>query len=95
MRLLTQLGKFRVGYPSELLAARRRLFLSMAAQMVATRVAVDIKKRQWVSSLLQEPGLTVIRVLIAIFIAFLIAFVAHELVTGNVNIQWIVELLSP
>ena len=92
--MLTRLRELRVGYPPDLLVARRRLFLSMASQVVATRVAVDIKKKQWIYLILQEPSLTVIRVLIAVFIAFLIAFMAHELVTDNVNFQWIVDLLS-
>jgi len=94
IKLLSQLKKLRVEYPPELLITRRRLYLSMAAQVAATRIAVDIKKKQWIYSIMHEPGSIVIKVLIVVFVAFLIAFVAHELATGHVSFVWLMTLLS-
>ena len=93
--LLAQLRKLRVEYPSDLLAARRKLFLSWVAQVVATRIDVKAKRNHWASSILHEPSSTVIKVLIVVFVAFLLAFVAHAIAIGSVNFGWLIELLSP
>ena len=95
IKLLSQFGKLRVEYPPELLVARRRLFVNMAAQVAATRAAVDSGRKRWLFSIVHEPGSTVIKVLIAVFVAFLIAFVVHFVVNGEVNFEWIMELILP
>jgi len=95
IRLLSQLRKIRMEYPPELLAARRKLYLNLIAQLAATHVAVTAKRKQLVSSIVREPDSTVIKVLIVVFVAFLIAFVAHTIANGNVNFGWLMELLSP
>jgi len=92
--LLTQLRIVRVKYPPELLTARRRLYLGIAAQVAAPRASVDIKWKRWISSIMREPGSTIIKVLIAIFVAFLIAYTAHAIATGNVDLVWLIDLLS-
>ncbi len=92
--LLTQLRIVRVKYPPELLTARRRLYLGMAAQVADPRTSVDTKWKQWISSIMREPGSTVIKVLIAIFVAFLIAYTAHTIAIGNADLGWLMDLLS-
>ena len=94
IELLSQLGKLRVEYPPELLAARRKLYLNLTGQLAATRIAVGDRKNQFPSSIEREPISVVVKVLIAVFIAFLIAFVAHSIATGNVDLGWLRELLS-
>jgi hypothetical protein len=92
--LLAQLGKLRVEYPPDLIAAQRRLYLGWVAQVVATRVDVNARRNHWASSILHEPSSTVIKVLIVVFVAFLLAFVAHAIAIGSVNFEWLIELLS-
>jgi hypothetical protein len=94
IRLLTQLRKINVKYPPDLLAARRRLYLNLAAQLAVTRIAATTKKQQLLFSIEREPGSIVIRALILIFIAFLVAFIAHSIATGNIDLWWFLELLS-
>ena len=94
IKLLSQFGKIRAEYPPELLATRRRIYLSLAAQLAATRNTVNARRKQWVFSIMQEPDSTIIKVLIVIFVAFLIAFMAHAVATGNVDFGWLMELLS-
>jgi len=94
IKLLSQLRKFRAEYPPELLAARRKLYLDLATQLAATRITVNARRKQWVSLIMREPGSTVIKVLIVVFVAFLIAFVAHAIATGNISFGWLMEFLS-
>ena len=94
IKLLSQLSKIRAEYPPELLAARRRIYLSLAAQLAATRSTVNTRRKQWVFSIMHEPGSTVIRVLIVVFTAFLIAFIAYSITTGNLDFGWLMDLLS-
>lgn len=91
--LLSQLVRLRVKYPPELLATRRTLYLGWIAQMIATRISVNAGRDRWTASILREPGSTVVKVLIIIFVAFLIAFVAHAIATGNVNFGRLIGLL--
>jgi hypothetical protein len=36
----------------------------------------------------------IVKALIVLFAGFLIAFVVHSIVTGNVNFEWLSQLLS-
>ena len=92
IKLLSQLRNIRAEYPPELLATRRRIYLSLAAQLAATRNTIDSRRKQVVSAMVQES--TIIKVLLAILVAFLIAFGAYSITTGNVNFGWLMELLS-
>ena len=94
VRLLPRLKELPVEYPPELLAAQRESYLDMAVQLAATKSVVKPKRRQRRYSIMREPGSTVIKALIVVFTAFLIAFVAHSIATGNVNFEWLRELLS-
>jgi len=93
VKLLSQLGKIRAKYPPELLAARRRIYLSLAAQWTATRNAVSTRKKQFAFLTMQVPASTVIRGLVVIFVAFLITFMIHAMATGNLDFGWVMELL--
>ena len=92
--LLAQLRKLRVEYPPDLLVAQRKRYLGTAAQVTATRITVDTKWKQWISSIMREPGSTMIKVLIVILVSYLIAFVAHAFATGNLDFGWLLDLLS-
>ena len=92
--LLSQLRYLSVGYPPNLLAARRRLYLGMAAQVASTHASVETRRKQWIYSILREPGATIVKVLIVIFAAFLISYVAHAIATGNIDFRWLMDLLS-
>jgi hypothetical protein len=95
IRLLSELKKHRVEYPPELLATRRRLYLSLSAQLAATRIEVEHRKPQILFSIEREPVAMIVKVLIAIFVAFLVAFVAHSIATGYVvDFGWLRELLT-
>ena len=94
IKLLSQIRMIRAEYPLDLLTARRRLYLGMAAQIAATRASVDNKWKQWISSIVREPSSTVIKALVVFFVVFLIAFVVHSLATGNLAFRWIIELIS-
>ena len=91
--LLSLLRKIRAEYPPELLAARRRIYLSLAAQLAATRNTIKAGRKQFVSSTVQEPTSIVTKVLVVIFVAFLIAFIVYFITTGNVDFGWLIELL--
>lgn len=94
INLLSQLGKVHIKYPPELLAARRKLYLDLAAQLAVTRDAVAAKRKQLISSTLRDPDSVVVGVLIVLFAAFLIAFVAHAIAAGEVNLVRLIGLLS-
>lgn len=81
-------------YHPELLAARRMAYLMLAAQLSATRSVVDSRRKQWVTSIVQEPISTIIKALIIVFVAFLVAFLARAIATGNLNFEWLLNLLS-
>ena len=92
IKLLSQLRNIRAEYPPELLAARRRIYLSLAAQLAATRNTIDSRRKQVVSAMVQES--IIIKVLLVILVAFLIAFVAYSITSGNLDFEWLMELLS-
>jgi hypothetical protein len=93
--LLTQLKDIHTNrYPPELLAARRRIYLSLVMQLTLTRDTVNTRRKQFMYSIVREPMSTIIKALALVFIAFLIAFVAHSVATGNVNFEWLLKLLS-
>lgn len=92
--LLPQLKELRTEYPPELLAAQRESYLDMVAQMAAKCSVANPGKQQWRYSIMREPGSTVVKALIVVFTAFLIAFVAHSIATDNVNFEWLRELIS-
>jgi hypothetical protein len=94
IRLLSQLNELRGEYPPDLLAARRKVYLSIAKQLVVTHIAVDDRKNQFLSSIEREPIAVVVKALIAVFVAFLIAYIAHSLATGIVDFGWLIELLT-
>ena len=94
VRMLPQLRELNAEYPPELLAAQRELYLGMVIQLTVNRNAVDTGKQQRRYSIMREPGSMVIKALIVVFVAFLIAFVAHSIATGNVNFDWLRGLLS-
>ena len=93
-KLLPQLRELQVEYPPELLAAQRESYLDMVARLVTTRNTANTRRQQWRFSTMREPSSMVIKALIVIFTAFLIAYAAHAIVTGNVNFVWLRELLS-
>jgi hypothetical protein len=93
IRLLSQLRKFRVEYPSELLAAQRRLYLSLAAQLIATHITIEDSENQFLSSIKRDPISVIVKVLIVVFVAFLIAFIAHSIAIGNVDLRWLRGLM--
>ena len=92
VKLLSQLGKIRAKYPPELLAARRRIYLSLAAQLAATKSTIDSRRKQMVSVVVRET--TIIKVLLVILVAFLIAFAAYSITTSNVDFGRLIELFS-
>ena len=92
IKLLSQFNKIRVGYPPELMAARRRIYLGLAAQLAATKRTIDSRRKQMVSVVLRET--TIIKVLLAILVAFLIAFAAYSITTSNVDFGRLIELFS-
>ena len=94
VKLLPQLRELSVEYPPELLAAQRESYLDMAVQLAATRSAVDNRRHQRRYSIMHEPSSMVVKALVVVFTAFLIAFVAYSIATGNVNFEWLRELLS-
>jgi hypothetical protein len=94
VKLLPQLKELSVDYPPELLAAQRESYLDMVIRLAAARSTVKPRRQQWRYSIMREPGSMVIKALIVVFTAFLIAFVAHSIATGNVNFEWLRELLS-
>lgn len=94
VKLMSQLRELSVEYPPELLATQRKSYLDMIVQLAAIRSAVNTRRQQRRYSIMREPGSMVIKALIVVFTAFLIAFVAHSIVTGNVNFEWLRELLS-
>ena len=94
IELLSQLREIRAEYPPELLAARRRIYLSLGAQHAVTRITVNIRRKLFVSSIVHEPGSTVIKALIIVFVAFLVAFVLYSITTGNVDFGWLTVMLS-
>lgn len=94
VKLMPQLRELQVEYPPELLAAQRESYLGMVARLVATRNAAITRRQQWRFSTMREPSSMVIKALIVIFTAFLIAYVAHAIATGNVNFEWLRKLLS-
>jgi hypothetical protein len=89
IKLLSQLKELRVEYPPELLAARRKVYLGLARQLVITRSAVDDRKNQFLSSIEREPIAVIVKVLIVVFVAFLLAFIAHSITTGNADFGWL------
>ena len=93
-KLLPQLRELSMEYPPELLAAQREIYLGMVIQLTAARDAVHPRRQKWSYSIMREPGSMVIKALIVVFTAFLIAFVAYSIATGNVNLEWLRELLS-
>jgi hypothetical protein len=94
IKLLSQLRKLRVKYPPELLIARRRLYLNLAAQLVATHITVDDRINQLLPLIGRDPVSVVVNVLVMVFVAFLIAFIAHSIAIGNVDFGWLRELMS-
>ena len=94
IQLLAQLKDTQLEYPPELLATQRKIYLSLAMQQAITRASVDARKGQFAASIVREPMSTIVKVLILVFIAYLIAFVAHAIAIGNVNFGWLLELLS-
>jgi len=94
VKLLPQLRELQVEYPPELLAAQRKSYLDMAAYLVATRNPANTSRQERRFSTMREPSSMVIKALIVIFTAFLIAYVAHAIATGNVNFEWLREFLS-
>jgi len=81
-------------YPPDLLATRRRLYLSLAAQTAVSRIVFIPKRQQLVASILNEPGSAVIKALIVIIVAFLVAYVAYSMANGNIDLGWFLGLLS-
>jgi hypothetical protein len=91
--LLSRLEQIRTDYPPDLLAARRRLYLGMVAQVAATHIITGSYWKRWISAIEREPGSIVTKALIIIFIALLIAFVAHAFATGNLYFGRILDLI--
>ena len=87
IELLSQLRKVRAKYPPELLAARRKIYLSLAAQLAATRSAINARRKQLAISIVRKS--TIIKVLLAVLVAFLIAFVLNFIITGSENFGWL------
>jgi hypothetical protein len=94
IELLSLIRNIRTEYPSDLLAARRRIYLGLAAQLAATQNTIPSKRSQWLSLILQEPASTITKILIVVFAVFLIAFMAHAIATGSLDFGWLMELLS-
>jgi hypothetical protein len=94
VKLLPQLRVLQVEYPPELLAAQRKSYLDMVAQLATTYNPVNTRRQERRYSTMHEPGSIVIKALIVVFTAFLIAFVVYSIVTGNINFEWLRELLS-
>ena len=94
VELLPQLKEPREQYPPEMLAAQRELYLDTAVQLAKTRSAVNTSRRQRRYSIMYETTSMIVKALIVIFAGFLIAFVVHSIVTGNVNFEWLSQLLS-
>ena len=93
IELLSLLRNIRTEYPPDLLATRRRIYLSLVAQLAATRETIPSRRRQWIASILQQPDSTIIKILIVVFVVFLITFMAHAIATDNLNFRWLMELL--
>ena len=93
IKLLSQLRMIRIEYPPDLLSARRRAYIMLAAQLSATRSVVDSRRKQWVTAIVQEPVSTIIKALIIVFVAFLVAFLARAIATDNVHFGWLLNLL--
>ena len=91
--LLSQLKNIRAKYPPEVLSARRKDFLFLAAQLGAARTIADSKRKQWVYLFTQEPISIIIKALIIIFVAFLVAFLANSIAAGNIDFKWLMGLL--
>jgi hypothetical protein len=95
IRLLSQLNELRGEYPPDLLDARRRFYLGQSAQLIAARIETDGRKKdQMLFSVEREPISVIVKALIAVFVALLVAFVIHSTTTGNVDFGWLRELLT-
>ena len=94
VELLPQLKEPCEQYPPKMLAAQRELYLDTARRLAKTRSMVNTQRQQWRYSIMHEASSIVVKVLIVIFAGFLIAFVIHSIVTGNVNFEWLSRLLS-
>ena len=81
-------------YPPKMLAAQRELYLDTAVQLAKTRSMVNTSKQQRRYSIMHEATSMIVKALIVLFAGFLIAFVVHSIVTGNVNFEWLSQLLS-
>ena len=91
---MPQLKEPREQYPPEMLVAQRELYLDTAVRLAKTRSMVNTQRQQWRYSTMHESSSMVVKALIVIFVGFLIAFVVHSIVTGNVNFEWLGRLLS-
>jgi len=87
IELLSQLKDIHTKYPPEFLSARRRTFLFLAAQLAAARSIPGSRKKQWGFLITQEPIAIIMKALIVVFVAFLIAFLAHAIASGNINFE--------
>ena len=94
VKLLPQLRELQMEYPPKLFIAQRKSYLDMVAQLATTRNAANTRRQQRRYSIMREPSSMVIKALIVVFTAFLIAFVAYSIATGNVNFEWLRKLLS-
>ena len=94
VELLPQLKKPHAQYPPEMLAAQRKLYLDTARRLAKTRSMVNTQRQQWRYSIMHEATSMIVKALIVLFAGFLIAFVVHSIVTGNVNFEWLSQLLS-
>jgi hypothetical protein len=94
IQLLVQLKDIYTEYPPEMLATRRKIFLGLVMQLAITNASVEARKGQFAASIVREPMSTIVKVLMLVFIAYLIAFVLHSIAIGSVNFEWFLELLS-
>jgi hypothetical protein len=94
VELLPQLQEPREQYPPEKLAARRELYLGTAVQLAKTRNTLNTSRQQRRYSIMHEATSMIVKALIIIFVGFLIAFVVHSIVTGNVHFEWLSQLIS-
>ena len=92
--LLSLLRKAPAEYPPDLLTTRRGAYLSMVTQLTVTQDTINTRRGQWLSSILHEPASMIIKVLIVVFVLFLIAFTAHAIATGSLDLGWLMESLS-
>ena len=81
-------------YPPELLTVRRGNFLSLTTQLLLSPVIVNNGKNQFVAPTEHEPIPLTVKVLIMVYVAILVAYVAFSFLIGNIDFSWLRGFLS-